>query len=353
MQPSHRQYPLSSSLEDLLEKTNKVSSENRIAALQSGSKTSIDRISKKSSSQEINLFLDESKYRTTDSKSSRLTSPSTRDANSSSRSSESIDVNRTRSGDEESSSMRTKRVNILASAEQPSSKQRLCGSSISFENDLDVDGGQSKAGSLARGHADRYLTMTGTIKRGKKKGQSMDLQLNISRDELEKISKNALAMQRELESAAASKPCCSCSLRTGVHILLLSLFSLPFVFLATSVYAFYIGTITWYNMFTYFNEEKSYPYKLLMSPLLVLTYPLAILLCTVGLAVYSALVQITTQFGRWSNEICDIEKGFYGWLCSFLKLSDCSPYEVVILTEIKAPDAPVAPANTSTEELSL
>lgn len=342
MQSQNRQYPLSSSLEDLLEKTNKVSSENRITALKSLSKTSIDAISKKSSSQEINSFHDETKYRTTDSKSSRLTSPSIKE---SSRSNESLD--RARSIGGESNSMRTKRVNILTSIDHPSSKQKLCDSSISFEND-------SKSNTLSHIQTDKYLTMTGTVKRGKKKGQSMDLQLNISRDELAKISKNALMMQQEHENAKNSKSCCSCSLRSGIHIFLLSLFTLPFVVLVTSVYAFYIGTITWYNMFTYFNEEKTYLHKLIMSPLLVLTYPIVIVLCTIGLGIYSGLVQITTQFGRWSNEICDIEKGFYGWLCSFLKLSDCSPYEVVILEEIKPNEEVNAPiGNTLTEELSL
>lgn len=332
--------------------------------MKSVSKSSIDKLAKKSSSHEISLFLDDgNKYRSTDSKSTCRTSPSVNDD------SESIDMNRARSVDGDGLNMRQfkKRVNILTSIDQPTSKQNLCSSSISFENDLDgmVDGRQTntfhgrshaKSNSLMRntGINDKYLTMTGTIKRGKQKGQSIDLQLNISREELEQINTTALMMQQEYENSAGNKSCCACSLTSGMHIVLLSLISLPFVVLVTVVYAFYMGTITWYNMFTYFNEEKTYLHKLIMSPLLVVTYPVAILLCTVGLGIYSGIVQISTKFSKWANEVADIEKGFYGWLCSFLHLSDCSPYEVIILTDLKLPDdATSAPAHTSTEELSL
>lgn len=109
-------------------------------------------------------------------------------------------------------------------------------------------------------------------------------------------------------------------------------------------------------MFNYFNEEKSYLHKLFMSPILVLSYPIGIIVCTIGLGLYSGIAQISLQFNSWLNEVADIEKGFYGWLCSFLHLSDCSPYEVVILTDIR-PAVEEAHThqhvNTSIEELSL
>lgn len=207
---------------------------------------------------------------------------------------------------------------------------------------------------------DNYLTLTGTIKRGRKKGQSVDVQLNISREELEQINKQALAAHEEV-CRTKQQCCCQCTLRAGLHILVLSLVCLPFVTLTTSIYSFYIGTVTWYNMFTYFNEEKSYFHKLLMSPLLILAYPLAIVFCTLGLGLYAGLKQISLHFTTWLNEISDVEKGFYGWLCSFLHLSDCSPYEVVILTDIcpngVGTDQPLqsesTQINSSTEELSL
>lgn len=200
---------------------------------------------------------------------------------------------------------------------------------------------------------DSYLTMTGTVKRGRKKGQSVDLQLTISRDELEKINAAVVAVEQIQQQ---SSDCCVCSLTTGMHILFLSIICLPFVTVVTSIYSFYIGTLTWYNMFNYFNEEKSYLHKVFMSPLLILTYPFGICLCTIGLGIYAGLVQLSMSLTRWYNEISDIEKGFYGWLCSFLHLSDCSPYEVVILTDLRLPEPLPEPGmhgHTSTEELSL
>lgn len=80
------------------------------------------------------------------------------------------------------------------------------------------------------------LTMTGTIKRGKKKGQSMDLTVNISRDELEKII--------DAEAKKKEEPCCVCSLGSGLHILAFSFLCMPFVCLVSAVYSFYIGTLT-------------------------------------------------------------------------------------------------------------
>lgn len=195
---------------------------------------------------------------------------------------------------------------------------------------------------------DSYLTMTGTVKRGRKKGQSVDLQLNISRDELEKINAAVVAVEQIQQQ---NNGFCICSLTTGMHILILTIICLPFVAAYTSIYSFYIGTLTWYNIFNYFNEEKSYLYKVLMSPVLILTYPFGICICTIGLGIYAGIVQLSLSLTRWYNEVSDIEKGFYGWLCSFLHLSDCSPYEVVILTDLRLPETAVN--GNSTEELSL
>lgn len=203
-----------------------------------------------------------------------------------------------------------------------------------------------------------YLTMTGTIKRGRKKGQSIDLQLNISRDELERI--NTMAVSLELKRNTRSL-CCQCSRTIGPHILLLSLMCWPLITFIACVYSFYIGTLTWYNMFNYLHEEKSLLVRFIMSPILVITYPLAIVMCTVGLGLYAGLIQISLQYSTWSNEVADIEKGFYGWLCSLLNLSQCSPYETVILTEIRNEPLPYSKDSSHSmlqsssiqEELSL
>lgn len=345
-------------MEDLLSKTNQASERKQLANLmKAASKTSIDLHPKKSSNHDIHLSIEDViKTQSMCRKSPSIRTECLKSAAPTSRSEDNLDMIRIPSD----TARFKKRVNILTSVDHPSSKQKLCSSTISIENEHgestedsnEVNLLNSKNSSLARTRSpDNYLTMTGTIKRGKKKGQCLDVQLNISRDELEKINSTALKMQKANDNA--KKSCCVCSFTSGVHILLLSLLSLPFVVVITSIYAFYIGTITWYNMFNFFNEEKSYLHKLVMSPLLVIAYPIGIVLCTIGLAIYSGIIQISTNWGKWSNEIGDIEKGFYGWLCNFLHLSDCSPYEVVILTELKAADETVPAANSSTEELSI
>ncbi|EDW38354.1 GL12548 [Drosophila persimilis] len=196
-----------------------------------------------------------------------------------------------------------------------------------------------------------YLTMTGTIKRGRKKGQSIDLQINISREELEQLNAHAMAN----ESQKGRSLCCTCSCAIGLHIFLISLLCLPFVTIISAVYSFYIGTLTWYNMFNYYCEEKSYLHKIFVTPLLFLAYPLAIVLCTFGLGLYSGFRQLSLQYSSWVNDITDIEKGFYGWLCGFLHMPDCSPYEVVILTDIcVAPQDPQRlHINKPRQELSM
>ncbi|XP_068156619.1 uncharacterized protein [Drosophila tropicalis] len=196
-----------------------------------------------------------------------------------------------------------------------------------------------------------YLTMTGTIKRGRKKGQSIDLQINISREELEQLNAHAMAN----ESQKQRNLCCTCSCGIGLHIFLISLICLPFVTVISSVYSFYIGTLTWYNMFNYYCEEKSYFHKIFVTPLLFMAYPLVIVLCTFGLGLYSGFKQLSLQYSSWVNDITDIEKGFYGWLCGFLRMPDCSPYEVVILTDIcVAPQDPQRlHINKPRQELSM
>ncbi|XP_005191541.1 uncharacterized protein LOC101895400 [Musca domestica] len=321
----------------------------------------------KSAAQSVdNIYVDDNELNNFESVSQGTKSTNRHESSTvtpSSYSESSLDVKLSKSHDCLSNrSSSKKRVNIRTDLPQLRSERNSPDQAANYE---DLESGETSVlntydHSLERYQTARksmdstnYLTMTGTIKRGRKKGQSFDLQLNISRDELEKINAVAIStVQQKRENL-----CCKCSLNTGLHILVLSLICLPFVSLITAIYSFYIGTITWYNVFNYLHEEKSIIVRLLMSPILVAAYPVYILGCSIGLALYAGFAQLSFQFSSWFNEIADIEKGFYGWLCSLLNLSDCSPYEVVILTDIR--DEPVLGVpprleiQTSNEELTL
>ena len=43
----------------------------------------------------------------------------------------------------------------------------------------------------------------------------------------------------------------------GVHVLLLSLACCPVMWVFCSLYSFYMGTLTWYNIFIHYNEQRT------------------------------------------------------------------------------------------------
>ncbi|XP_034835857.1 uncharacterized protein [Maniola hyperantus] len=194
---------------------------------------------------------------------------------------------------------------------------------------VESEGSISPECSLSE-NRDGYLTMTGTIKRGKKKGQSVDVKLNISREELEIIE--AAIVAEEYNKMDVSK----CSLYNGPHIFLFSLLCIPFVACISAMYSFYMGTMAWYNIFTHVTEDFSCIKKVLLAPLVILSYPFLIVIFTVGLGLYAGIAQLTFSGANWWKDVSDFEKGFYGWLCNTLGMSECSPYEVVVLMDVKS-----------------
>ena len=180
--------------------------------------------------------------------------------------------------------------------------------------------------------SDSYLTLSGTIRRSKKSGQKeTDVQITIRKEDLMEMKPNP-EISKSYESSAKSQ---ICSAIQGTLTLILTILSIPFVFIASSFYSFYIGTITWHNFFSVYSEEENFFYRITVSPLLMLMYPLYIVICTLSVGVYSAFVQVQCNFSQWLKEIQDLEKGFYGWLCRALSIEDCCPYELVILTEVR------------------
>uniref|UniRef100_UPI00398F0C88 transmembrane protein 169 isoform X2 n=1 Tax=Pristiophorus japonicus TaxID=55135 RepID=UPI00398F0C88 len=176
----------------------------------------------------------------------------------------------------------------------------------------------------------RYVTLTGTITRGKKKGQMVDIHVTLTEKELQELAKSKEPPQPEEEG---EKKACNVGLLWGPHVVLWSLLCAPVVFVLSFVMSFYYGTITWYNIFLVYNEERTFWHKITICPSLIIFYPVLIVAVSVSLGVYTAVTQISWSFGEWWQAVQDLEKGFCGWLSGKLGLEDCSPYSIVELLD--------------------
>ncbi|XP_077483669.1 transmembrane protein 169 [Amblyomma americanum] len=187
--------------------------------------------------------------------------------------------------------------------------------------------------SSLRADGSRYVTMTGTIKRGKKKGTTIDMKVNISREELDEIESSI-----KDQKIKDDEDDCFFGLNKGPHVLLLSFVLVPFVFIVSAGNSFYLGTMTWYNILVVLSEKRSIFHKIFLSPFWIIFYPFLIVPAVLGLGLYAAAVQISWEYDKWKREVPDWEKGFYGWLCCFLHMEECSPYEVVVLSDVQPAD---------------
>lgn len=173
-----------------------------------------------------------------------------------------------------------------------------------------------------------FVTLTGTVARGYQAGQVVDVQLQISRDELRKLTLERETKEEKLKYKSSP---CSWGLHSGLHIVFLSIICIPLALLVSLGYSFYIGCNTWYNIYLYFSEEKTIWHKVSICPVLILTFPFTVGLSSLIISLYASIKQISWNFYKWLQEFQDYEKGFYGWFCNWIGLHQCCPYEVVIL----------------------
>ena len=186
------------------------------------------------------------------------------------------------------------------------------------------------ATSSSRGGKSNYLTMTGTMRKKRREVSVYDVQMSLTPEGLAKIERKARDKYHDR---------CFCGLRRGLHVFVLSLLAVPFAWVYATLSAFYTGTLTWYNVFTHYNEERGCCHKLL-SPLVLLAYPLWIVPVTLALGVYGAGAQVSWYYDSWSMSLAAPDGGFFYWACDAVGLGECAPYQVILISSQQDLDRP-------------
>ncbi|XP_066510946.1 transmembrane protein 169-like [Hoplias malabaricus] len=207
------------------------------------------------------------------------------------------------------------------------------GSEVTAPDEMseDIDGVFSSTGNGVCDPDGRFVTLTGTITRGKRKGELVEIRLELTDRELRDMARSKERLDKECDGPGPQST--SCRPGRGPHILLWSLSCSPFIFLLAFITSFYYATLTWYNIFLVYHEERSFVLKVVVCPLLVLSYPLLVMVLSLFVAFYAVLAQFCWSFGAWRQAVADLEKGVCGWACGKLGLEDCAPYSVVELLD--------------------
>lgn len=172
------------------------------------------------------------------------------------------------------------------------------------------------------GDKNNVVILTGTIKHGNEAGKNVEVKLDLKNNHFFKLRK---------KKEKASRRCLDVD--AGPHITLFTILCIPFAFFISLGGSFYIGTWTWYNLNIYFSEEKTIFHKILICPILILTFPFTITLSSIAIGLFATFIQISWFFSMWWREIRDLEKGFFGWFCDKIGLAKCAPYETVVLND--------------------
>lgn len=133
----------------------------------------------------------------------------------------------------------------------------------------------------------------------------------------------------------------------GPHIIMLSLCCVPVVFICAVFYNGYFGVLTWYNIFLHFYDEKSFLHRIIVCPILIFVFPVALVLTVLAISLFACVKQISWEFDRWKYDVCDLERGAYGKLCLKIGLQECCPYEIVIMQTDEFDNIETAKENTS------
>ena len=160
-------------------------------------------------------------------------------------------------------------------------------------------------------------------------GSPVDVEVELTEVEFNRLTSRENSAEKEK---------CGCSGTQGLHIVIVSILFIPFSFISSFCVAFYFSALTWYNLFLYFLEERTILHKLLLCPVLILTFPFWTPLSALVIGLWASVVQISWYLSSWLKEIKDFEKGFYAWFCTTIALPQCSPYDVVIIDEDVFPD---------------
>ena len=203
-----------------------------------------------------------------------------------------------------------------------------------------------EVGDTLQRAGERMVTMTGTLRRGKTNSfrhskkpippdpndEIVEIQIRLSDAELMRLN-NSNQQPPQLFREAPHRDERVINMQKGPHITLWTTLCMPIIFLMSTCVAFYYGAITWYNVYLYITEEASFWKRIVLGPILVLSFPFLIATTSLGLGTYSAIIQLSWFLPHWYQEVSDLEKGFHGWLCAAIRLPECSPCQIVILDD--------------------
>lgn len=96
-----------------------------------------------------------------------------------------------------------------------------------------------------------------------------------------------------------------------------------------------------------FYDEKSFLHRIIVCPILIFVFPVALVLTVLAISLFACVKQISWEFDRWKYDVCDLERGAYGKLCLKIGLQECCPYEIVIMQTDEFDNIETAKENTS------